>query len=172
MTKLNLACGNMPQHGYKNMDKYYYPPGTEMHPEHGKPEDYDWEQGDLTDLSMFDDNSIEEVMIVHGLEHTYWDGAVHCIKEIYRILEPGGVVDIEVPDLDAAFRFGNEDLQDIVFGGRTENALTFGHFCGFTKNTLLELMESVSFRNIVETEVGKATGAPEPDRNFRLKGEK
>lgn len=170
--KINMACGNMPQHGYLNLDKYYYPGTAEMNEEWGKPEDYDWEQGDLTDLSRFEDNSIEEVMIVHGLEHTYWDGAIHCLEEIYRILKPGGIVDIEVPDIAVAFTFGTEDLQDIIFGGRTENALTFGHFCGFTPNILLEQLDRIGFRDIRPGEIGKATGKPEPDRNFRVVGTK
>lgn len=162
----------MPQHGYLNLDKYYYPGTAEMNPEWGVPEDYEWEQGDLTDLSRFKDNSIEEVMIVHGLEHTYWDGAVHCLEECYRILKSGGLIDIEVPDIDVIFNFGTLDMEDIIFGGRTENALTFGHFCGFNRGILTELFEKIGFKDIKETEVGKATGKPEPDRNFRLVGVK
>lgn len=177
--KLNLACGNNPIKGFKNIDKYYYPDTpekrgwTELNPEHGVPEDYDWEEGDFTTcLDKFKDNSIEVVMIVHGLEHTYWEGAIHTLKEIYRILQPGGVVEIEVPDLEKAFDFDYETMLDIVYGGRTEVSLEFGHGCGFFRSMLFKLMKDTGFKDIEEIKVGFGTGRPEPDRNFRFKGVK
>lgn len=172
--RLNLGCGNHPLKNWKNIDKYYYPGTAEMHPDWGKPEDYDWEKGDFTDLSKFEDNSIESVNICHALEHVSWEDAQKTIKEIYRILEENGAVEIEVPDLEKIFHgnFSNLEIQDLVYGGRDSNVYWGGHFCGFTIETLGKIMEGVGFRIIKETEVGFGTSKPEPDRNFRLRGVK
>jgi predicted SAM-dependent methyltransferase len=173
---LNLACSNMPiksteEEHWINSDKFYYPAtfekagSTELNPEHGKPEDYDWEEGDFTtDLKKYSDYSIDKVWIIHGLEHTYWDGAVHTLKEIYRILKPEGEVEIEVPDLAFAFNFDVSTMIDMIFGGKDENSLQFGHNCGFTRKILHELMVESGFQNIkVVTET---------DKNIRLRGTK
>lgn len=174
MTKLNLGAGNMPLKGWKNIDKYYFPGTAEMHPDHGKPEDYDWEKGDFTDLSKFEDSSVETVNICHALEHVSWEDALKTLGEIYRVLKVGRDVEIEVPDLDKIFHgdFTNMEIIDLVYGGRDNNVYHLGHFCGFTPQTLLEEMEKVGFKDIKEVEVGFGTSKPEPNRNFRLRGVK
>lgn len=170
--KLNLGVGNHPLHGYKNLDLFYYPGTAEMHPDWGKPEDYDWEKGNFTDLSKFEDNSVDEVIIVHALEHTYWDGAIRTLNEIYRVLKPSGFVEVEVPDLDAVFdrKFDNKTMIGLVYGGWNDNTILLGHHCGFNRETLRQLMTETGFKDIWEIEVGFGTSRPEPDRNFRLKG--
>jgi predicted SAM-dependent methyltransferase len=155
-----------------NSDKFYYPDTpekrgwTELNPEHGKPEDYDWEEGDFTtDLVKYADNSVDKVMITHGLEHTYFDGAVHTLEEISRILKQGGEVEIEVPDLEVALNFDTETMIDILYGGRNENSLQFGHNCGFTRKILTSIMLEFGF--YIE-ELKTST----PNKSFRLKGMK
>jgi len=168
---LNLACGNMPikstnEEHWINSDKYYYPGTAEMHPDWGVPSDYDWEQGDFTtDLAKYEDNSIDKVRIIHGLEHTYLEGAVHTLEEIYRILKPSGTIEIEVPDLVSAFNFNTSTMIDMVYGGRNENSLQFGHNCGFTRDILLKLVNDCGFT--VEEMVTST-----PDKSFKLKGAK
>lgn len=44
----------------------------------------------------FEDNSVEEVIAYHILEHL-GDGFFHCIQEIYRVCKNGAIVDIRVP---------------------------------------------------------------------------
>jgi len=174
--KLNLGCGNMPLHDWKNIDKYYYPGTAEMHPEHGTPEDYDWEQGDFTDLSKFEDNSVDRVNICHALEHVSIEDARKTLGEIYRVLKTGGDVEIEVPDLEKIFFafsvgvFSYEEMLDLVYGGRDSNVYWGGHFCGFTPNILRDQMEQFGFKNITIEAVGFGTSKGEPDRNFRLRG--
>ncbi len=46
------------------------------------------------------DNSFGAVFTCHMLEHLYPDVALQCVKECLRVLRPGGVLRIAVPDLD------------------------------------------------------------------------
>jgi len=172
--KLNLGCGNMPLKGWKNIDKFYYPGTAELHPDHGKPEDYDWEQGDFTTcLKDYKDNSVDKVMMVHSLEHTYWEGAIHTLEEIYRILKQGGTLEVEVPDLDKIYygNFSVREIQELIYGGLDDNTILLGHHCGFNKRMLTEILNKIGFK-VEEIEVGYGSSKPEPDRNFRLKGVK
>ena len=47
----------------------------------------------------FGDATFECVYSSHMLEHLHPAAAMHCLSEIHRILKPGGIVRIVVPDL-------------------------------------------------------------------------
>lgn len=49
-----------------------------------------------TDNLPFDDNSVEEVICHHILEHL-GDGFFHFIKELYRVCSDQAVIDVRVP---------------------------------------------------------------------------
>jgi SAM-dependent methyltransferase len=182
MVMLNCGSGNNPlPKPWKNIDKYYYPgtdeyPSTEeMNRADGNPEDFDWIKGDFTDLSGWEDNSVDKVNICHALEHISYDDAQKTLKEIYRVLKTGGDVEVEVPDLEQIFFNFRHDViafQDLVYGGRDSNVYWGGHFCGFTPIILQTELESAGFKDIQMRPVGFGTSRPEPDRNFRLRGVK
>jgi len=84
--KLNLGCGQNHLPGFINVDKY---------PE-GNP--------DITcDLETapwpWADSSVEAIMMNHSLEHMGQTADVFfsIIKELYRVLKPGGMLEIRVP---------------------------------------------------------------------------
>jgi predicted SAM-dependent methyltransferase len=82
--KLNLGCGSDIREGYVNVDKF--------------PANEDVVQADLPTLP-FADNSADEVVLSHVLEHFgYADGERLC-HEILRVLKPTGYTFIEVPDI-------------------------------------------------------------------------
>lgn len=57
--------------------------------------------GDAVDLSRFADGSFEAVYASHVLEHfDYKDGLLRALREWQRVLVPGGVLHLSVPDLD------------------------------------------------------------------------
>ena len=85
--KLNLGCGPHHLDGWLNIDSN---PG----------EDPDV-VADVTDLSMFEDNSVEEIYASHILEHI--DVRVPVLPEWARVLRPGGTITIIVPDIIATF---------------------------------------------------------------------
>lgn len=49
-----------------------------------------------TDKFPFDDNTVDEVLAHHILEHL-GDGFFHCIQEIYRVCKHDAIIDIKVP---------------------------------------------------------------------------
>lgn len=48
--------------------------------------------------------SFDNVFSCHMLEHLYRSEARNCVSEVYRVLKPGGVFRVIVPDLDIAVR--------------------------------------------------------------------
>ncbi len=84
--RLNLGCGYKKSPSYVNVDKF-----PECQPDM------------LVDLEKFpwpfDDNSADEVMFNHSLEHMGADVQVFLgiIKEVYRICKPGARVVVNVP---------------------------------------------------------------------------
>ncbi len=86
MTKLHLGCGKRILDGYVHIDIADFP-----HIDHRCP---------ANDLSVFNDNSVDLVYASHLLE--YWDrvDALDVLKEWYRVLKPGGIVRVGVPDFD------------------------------------------------------------------------
>ena len=56
--------------------------------------------GDISDLSQFDDGSIEEVYASHTLEHVNQKDIRKTIEGIYRVLKDDGKFYVSVPDMD------------------------------------------------------------------------
>lgn len=80
--KLNLGCGMNHRVGYVNLDAVKLPGVDIVH--------------DLSKTPYpFKDNQFEEILCQHLLEHL--DNFEGAMKEIHRILKPGGIVKITVP---------------------------------------------------------------------------
>ena len=56
--------------------------------------------GDITDLSQFEDNSIDEIYASHVIEHVTLKNVEKTFKGIHRILKDNGKFYISVPDMD------------------------------------------------------------------------
>lgn len=60
--------------------------------------------GVLWDLSQFPypwaDNTVELIHCSHTLEHLCKQDAINLLRECYRILVPGGILTLAVPDMD------------------------------------------------------------------------
>ena len=56
--------------------------------------------GDISDLSQFDNESIEEVYASHTLEHVKQKNMFKTLKGIHRVLKDGGKFYVSVPDMD------------------------------------------------------------------------
>ena len=84
-----------------------------------------------SDLSHFEDNSVELIYASHVLEHFYYglnNELIHTLKEWYRVLQPGGKLLISVPDLKTLcwlyvnpnlLSIERHHLMRIMFGGQT-----------------------------------------------------
>ncbi|KKM01223.1 hypothetical protein LCGC14_1796550, partial [marine sediment metagenome] len=82
--KLNIGCGKKYEPGYCNIDLY---------------------ETLIVDKLMsaidlhFEDNSIEEIKAIHLIEHLSFFEAIYALSEFFRVLETGGKLIIETPDL-------------------------------------------------------------------------
>ena len=55
---------------------------------------------DLSKGSPFESNSFKGVYSSHALEHMFLDDAIKTLNECHRILKPGGLLRIVIPDLN------------------------------------------------------------------------
>lgn len=58
--------------------------------------------------------SVDRVLMVHVLEHfTRWSGLA-LLSDIYQVLKPGGILEMEHPDLDACIAFYLQDKRTMT----------------------------------------------------------
>jgi len=86
MVKLHLGCGKRFIPGFIHVDVLDYP-----HVDHRLPAD---------NLSIFGDNSVDLIYACHLLEHFKRGDTEKVLREWHRILRPGGILRIAVPDFD------------------------------------------------------------------------
>lgn len=151
--RLNLGCGDKILPGFVNVD--VVPSRRGQRPDL---------LCDLRDLSMFDDNSVDEILSVHVVEH-FWRWEVEDIlREWVRVLKPGAPMVIECPNLQSACE---EFLKALEARARpdAEGQLTmwvfYGdpqwqdpymvHRWGYTPQSLRALLEGVGLTQIQQT---------------------
>jgi predicted SAM-dependent methyltransferase len=107
--------------------------------------------GDITDLSQFDDKSVEEIYASHVLEHIGISLVVNAVNEIFRILKQGGRLYVSVPDLEVLTKLflaepegGNKyNLMRMIYGGQTDKYDY--HYSGFWPDSLYDLLKNAGF---------------------------
>jgi SAM-dependent methyltransferase len=86
--KINLGCGRFPKEGYVNVD-WMAMPGVDV-------------VADLTELPLpFEDGCAELIELDHVMEHL--SDVFGTMKELHRILRPGGKLVIRVPHFSRGF---------------------------------------------------------------------
>lgn len=152
LIRLNLGCGHDVRPGWTNVDKF--------------PSQPDVVQADLP-LLPFDDNCAQEVVLSHVLEHFGFKDGFTLAKEIFRVTAPGGVANIEVPDIAwcMAQFLGAPEVNaytdptgdystnhkwglwaQAVWGDQHHDGLY--HKWGYTAHRLLHLLNAVGFQNV------------------------
>lgn len=115
--RLNLGCGSRPAAGWVNIDRS---PGILLHrmprtrrvlrasgllSEHHMTT---WPAGivrlDITKGLPFRDVSVQAIYSSHTLEHLYMNDAQILLRESFRVLQPGGVIRVALPDVEAMLR--------------------------------------------------------------------
>tara|TARA_B100000900_G_scaffold353691_1_gene321988 strand:- start:17 stop:526 length:510 start_codon:yes stop_codon:yes gene_type:complete len=85
--------------------------------------------GSISDLSQFEDESIEEIYASHVVEHIDQKNIKKTLKGIYRVLKNGGKFYVSVPDLDILCKIFIEKtappkvkyhVMRMMFGGQTD----------------------------------------------------
>ena len=111
--------------------------------------------GDMSDLSQFGDNSIDEIYASHIVEHVNQKNIKKTLSGIYRVLATKGKVYISVPDMDVLCRiFIAKDapikvkfhIMRMMFGGQTDE-FDF-HYFGWNLEFLKEYLFIAGFTKI------------------------
>jgi predicted SAM-dependent methyltransferase len=106
----------------------------------------------IDNLRPFADGSVDLVYASHCLEHFSYNRVPAVLAEWRRVLKPGGVLRLGVPDFDqlvAIYENADRDLnpiQPILMGGQTY-PLNF-HMTTFNRKLLTELLTGTGFREV------------------------
>lgn len=137
---------------------------------------YAHEHYDITTGIRELDNSIEEIWMGDFFEHLLRIKSKFVMQECFRVLQPGGRLQMSVPDmtiamplwlayntqldLPPAFMNGkplfderfSEELYDCIWGGQDRsnqvNSIPDSHFNGFTEKSLKKLITNVGFSTV------------------------
>ncbi len=104
---------------------------------------------DLAKRLPFGNGSCEAVFSSHVFEHLFMDEVEKLVPEIFRVLAPGGICRVVVPDLEKIVaRFDPSDpgpfIRDIYEIG-SRSAVKNAHHCGFTHASLASLFQRAGF---------------------------
>lgn len=132
------------------------------------------------------DNSYDLIYMSHILEHVTWYNTVTVLKELLRILKPGGTIEIFVPDIDKIisayqkgiipdewYKYNEEKNPFLWFVGRL---FTYGthdtdfHRAVFNKKHLKECLEKAGFVDVMVTKIPR--GISHGYINLGMKGSK
>ncbi|HUP06438.1 MAG TPA: methyltransferase domain-containing protein [Caldimonas sp.] len=86
--RLNLGCGPHPVPGWLNADR--------------QPADGVDLCGDIRAGLALADDAVDCVVAIHFLQDLAWDAIDPALREMRRVLRPGGMLRLAVPDLDRA----------------------------------------------------------------------
>ena len=105
---------------------------------------------DLTRPLPFADGSVSAVFSSHVFEHLFLDEVERLVAEIYRILAPGGVCRVVVPNLsDVVALYDPEDPKpflEAMFEIGRRSDIKNAHHSGFTPQSMSKLFASKGFR--------------------------
>jgi SAM-dependent methyltransferase len=120
----------------------------------------------------FPSGRVDAIFAEHLLEHLTYDDGAALVRECLRVLRPGGVLRIGVPDLDryVASYLGSDDLIDRVRPGRPTRAIALGepfflhgHRCMYDFEPLAKTCIDSGFAAVERSGFGGGRIAPSPD---------
>jgi len=110
--------------------------------------------GNCTSLAQFADNSVDEIYASHVIEHLGFRTELPtALKEIWRVLKPGGVFRVSVPDLECLCNLfvhpqvpkeERSSLMMHMFGAQ-EDEFDF-HKVGLTSEFLVHFLSQAGFK--------------------------
>lgn len=151
--KLHLGCGNRFIPGFKHIDIV---PGEHIDV-----------ITSIDDLSMIRDGSVELIYACHVLEHFKRRAVSRVLTEWNRVLAPGGVLRLAVPDFEVMAKLyldGKATLDQIhgpLMGGQTY--LYNFHYVAFDFLTLSRALVEAGFENPTRYEWRKTEHADVDD---------
>lgn len=102
---LQIGSGLNPLPQFENLDFYFAHRGKAKHVGH-----------DVRRALPYEDNTFEGAFSEHTLEHLYPADAMKLLKEVHRVLRPGAVFRVSVPDLGKYISFYSGSAPNAEFG--------------------------------------------------------
>jgi predicted SAM-dependent methyltransferase len=172
--KLNLGAGDKPIEGWVNID---------LVPSHEMKVEGNWRQDDVTELYSIENGSVSEILASHLIEHIHPKKVPDVLDRWYEVLEPGGTIALEQPDvvkcciqvLRQLVEAPDDEVLNVgmhgLYGESMEEGDYMGHLWGYTFDSLGKLLTEAGFKDLRETRpVMKPWGAG--IRDFRIEGTK
>lgn len=154
--RLNLGSGERPLPAFVNVDTLADAPGVDV-------------VADVTQPLPFEDESAELIYAVHLLEHVATDSVPAVLADWRRVLRPGGLLMVAVPDLDVIARILIERAGwftpphapwlGAIYGGQKDE-WDF-HKTGFTAPWLAHLLENAGFGDARRVDRFDEVGVPD-----------
>ncbi len=148
LKKLNLGCGSNKIEGFINID---IEPST-------KP---DLVCNFITDKLPYKDNSIDEVVLYHTIEHISKRYHNKILLEIWRVLNPKGLFYLSYPEFTKCYKNwiinykGKREFWEATIYGRQLYPSDF-HVCIMHTNSFKEVLIDCGFNKIIEApEIGE-----------------
>jgi predicted SAM-dependent methyltransferase len=88
VVRLNWGCGPQPAPGWINADIHAYD-GVDLY-------------GDIRDGLALADHTVDYAVAIHVLQDLLWPDIPAALRELRRVLKPGAVLRLALPDLDRA----------------------------------------------------------------------
>lgn len=141
--KLHLGCGKRFIPGFVHVDLDDFPHIDHRHA--------------IDTLPMFADGSAELIYCCHAFQYFDWVRAADVLAEWRRVLRPGGVLRLAVPDFEALVALYQEtgDLAKVIgplFGrmpiSSPTGSRTIFHHTTYDLKTLTRVCEAAGFRDV------------------------
>jgi predicted SAM-dependent methyltransferase len=135
--KLHLGCGKRHVPGFIHVDAVDYP-----HIDH---------VATIDNLPFIQDDSVDLIYTCHVLEHFKRRDVGRVLREWWRVLRPGGILRISVPDFaklcEVYQRYQKLDLVIGALFGRQDYLYNI-HYNVFDFRTLSEALQGAGFTNV------------------------
>jgi len=96
---------------------------------------------DITQPWDFEDNSVNEILMICSIEHFTPEQARHIFKEVYRVLIPGGIFAFDFPDLKRTVLDFEDDpelmMRLIYCTYKNEHSI---HKYGYTRSLIMKFL--------------------------------
>jgi len=97
------------------------------------------------------DSSFKYAFSSHVIEHLYVEQALQCMKEVHRVLAPGGIVRVAVPDLDRMVSQYDvnrpNDFCNAIFESGSKRDKNRHHWM-YNKKSMRDLLVTAGFKKV------------------------